>query len=120
MQNIDTLNESFYLALVSRIKLLADLDIAEKRLPQDGKFSTRLGLTLLDVRISTIPTVKGEDVVIRLLYREKLSFGLKTLGQKEDHYSLLLDMATKPYGMILVTCPTPRARQRRSIRSLPI
>lgn len=106
LQTIDTVNESFYLALVSRIKLLSNLDIAEKRLPQDGKFSIRLGLILLDLRISTIPTVKGEDVVIRLLYREKLSFGMKTLGQKEDHYSLFIEMALKPYGMILVTGPT--------------
>lgn len=106
LQEIDSVAESFYLALVSRIKLLSSLDIAEKRLPQDGKFSTRIGASIIDIRTSTIPTATGEDVVIRLLYRGRLSFDLRTLGLKEDHASLVKNMIPRPYGMILVTGPT--------------
>jgi type II secretory ATPase GspE/PulE/Tfp pilus assembly ATPase PilB-like protein len=106
LHDIDSVAESFYLALVSRIKLLSGLDIAEKRLPQDGKFSTRIGSALIDIRTSTIPTAKGEDVVIRLLYRGMLSFDLRNLGLMDDHYNLLKRTISRPYGMILVTGPT--------------
>lgn len=103
---IDELKEGFYLALVSRIKLLSSLDIAERRLPQDGKFSTRVGSTIIDVRTSTIPSIKGEDVVIRLLYRSKLSFDIKSLGIMNDHLEILLNSIQKTYGMVLITGPT--------------
>ena len=106
LHEMDEIDESFYLALTSRIKLLSGLDIAEKRLPQDGKFSVRIGSSPIDIRTSTIPTVKGEDVVIRLLYRGKLSFELDKLGIKKDHYDILVDLIKRPYGMILVTGPT--------------
>ncbi|MDI6889835.1 MAG: GspE/PulE family protein [Thermodesulfovibrionales bacterium] len=106
LHDIDSLKEEFYLALVSRIKLLSGLDIAERRLPQDGKFTTKIGSTFLDLRISTIPILKGEDVVIRLLYRGRLSFDLRHLGQMDDHYTIIRNMISKPYGMILVTGPT--------------
>ncbi len=106
LHDTDSIPEEFYLALVSRVKLLSSLNIAEKRLPQDGKLSTRVSSTILDIRISTLPTVGGEDVVMRLLYRERLHFDLRSLGQKEDHYRMAGDMLSKPYGMILVTGPT--------------
>ncbi|PMP93193.1 MAG: general secretion pathway protein GspE, partial [Hydrogenobaculum sp.] len=106
LHEMDEIDEGFYLALTSRIKLLSGLDIAEKRLPQDGKFSVRIGSSPIDIRTSTIPTVKGEDVVIRLLYRGKLSFELDKLGIKKDHYDILVDLIKRPYGMILVTGPT--------------
>ncbi len=106
LHEMDEIDENFYLALTSRIKLLSGLDIAEKRLPQDGKFSVRIGSSPIDIRTSTIPTVKGEDVVIRLLYRGKLSFELDKLGIKKDHYDILVDLIKRPYGMILVTGPT--------------
>ena len=102
----DVLEEQFYLAAVSRVKLLAGLDIAEKRLPQDGKFSTRLASHLLDIRVSTIPTVTGEGVVLRLLYREKLSFDLEHLGMEADHRRVITDLIRRPHGMLLVTGPT--------------
>jgi len=102
----DVLEEKFYLAAVSRIKLLASLDIAEKRLPQDGKFSTRISSHLLDIRVSTIPTISGEGVVLRLLYREKLSFDLENLGMEEDHRDLITELIRRPHGMLLVTGPT--------------
>lgn len=102
----DTLEEQFYLAAVSRIKLLASLDIAEKRLPQDGKFSTRVASNPLDIRVSTIPTVTGEGVVMRLLYREKVSFDLEHLGVESDHRKTILELIERPHGMLLVTGPT--------------
>jgi len=106
LHEMDEVDENFYLALTSRIKLLSGLDIAEKRLPQDGKFSVRVGSSPIDIRTSTIPTVKGEDVVIRLLYRGRLTFELDKLGIKKDHYDVLVDLIKRPYGMILVTGPT--------------
>lgn len=102
----DVLEEQFYLAAVSRVKLLAGLDIAEKRLPQDGKFSTRIAAHHLDIRVSTIPTVTGEGAVLRLLYREKLSFDLEHLGMEADHRQVVMDIIRRPHGMLLVTGPT--------------
>lgn len=106
LHEVDTLERSLYLAVVSRIKLLAGLDIAEKRLPQDGKIALRIASAFLDLRVSTIPVVDGESVVIRLLYKERLSFDISTLGLEEDHRKLLLSLANQPYGMILITGPT--------------
>lgn len=106
LHEVDTLERSLYLAVVSRIKLLAGLDIAEKRLPQDGKIALRIASAFLDLRVSTIPVVDGESVVIRLLYKERLSFDISSLGLEEDHRELLLSLTSQPYGMILITGPT--------------
>ena len=106
LHDIDTLEEAFYLATVSRIKLLAELDIAEKRLPQDGKFTTRIASLFLDIRVSTLPTINGEGVVLRLLYREKVSLDLDYLGLDADHKAVAVELISHPYGMILVTGPT--------------
>ncbi|MBF0564998.1 MAG: Flp pilus assembly complex ATPase component TadA [Nitrospirae bacterium] len=102
----DTVNEKIYLAVVSRIKLLAGLDIAEKRLPQDGKFSTKIASTLIDVRVSSIPFAVGEGIVMRLLYRERLSFDITKLGIEADMAPLITDLVRMPYGIVLVTGPT--------------
>ncbi len=106
LQDIDVLDEQFFLATVSRIKLLAGLDIAEKRLPQDGKFTTKIASLFLDIRVSTMPTVSGGGVVMRLLYREKVSFDLETLGLDADHKELVINLISRSYGMLLVTGPT--------------
>lgn len=106
LHDIDFLKEAFYLAVVSRIKLLAELDIAEKRLPQDGKFATRIASLFLDIRVSTLPTATGEGVVLRLLYREKVSLDLDYLGLAPDHKALASRMISNAYGMLLVTGPT--------------
>lgn len=106
LHEFETLEKNFYLALVSRIKLLAGLDIAEKRLPQDGKIATRIASRFLDIRVSTIPMIKGESVVMRLLYKESASFSISKLGLESDHQELLLKFISKPYGMILITGPT--------------
>lgn len=106
LHDMDFLEEPFYLATVSRVKLLAGLDIAEKRLPQDGKFSTKVASIFLDIRVSTIPTVRGEGVVLRLLYRERLIFDIQHLGLEVDHAEVVGRLVSHPYGMLLVTGPT--------------
>jgi general secretion pathway protein E len=106
LNDMDIIEESFYWALVSRIKLLASLDIAEKRLPQDGKFSTKIASLLIDIRVSTIPMISGEGVVMRLLFREKILFDLEHLGLEADHKKLLTHMIHQSYGILLVTGPT--------------
>jgi type II secretory ATPase GspE/PulE/Tfp pilus assembly ATPase PilB-like protein len=106
LHDIEFLDENFARAVISRIKLLSNLNIAERRLPQDGKFSTRVASIVLDIRVSTIPMVHGEGVVMRLLYRERLSFDIKALGMEKDHYDLALKLISYPYGILLVTGPT--------------
>ncbi|HIJ59510.1 MAG TPA: Flp pilus assembly complex ATPase component TadA [Nitrospirae bacterium] len=106
LHDMETVEESFYLATVSRIKLLSGLDIAEKRLPQDGKFTIKVASLLLDIRVSTIPMVKSESVVLRLLHRERLSFDIMQLGLEEDHADISLGLISRSYGILLVTGPT--------------
>ena len=106
LHDMDVLDETFYLATVSRVKLLSGLDIAEKRLPQDGKFSTKIASVFLDIRVSTIPTVRGEGVVMRLLYRERLTFDIKNLGIESDYEEMVVKLISNPNGILLVTGPT--------------
>jgi general secretion pathway protein E len=93
-------------AVISRIKLLAELDIAERRRPQDGRIRVRLKERELDLRISTVPTVYGESVVLRLLERDGGAIPLDTLGLSADLLFTMQRLAQKPHGMILVTGPT--------------
>ncbi len=92
-------------AIVSRIKVMAQLDIAERRLPQDGRIKVRLDRQELDLRISILPSSFGESVVIRVLSSAML-FSLEQLGLSGDHLPLLLDLIQKPHGIIFVTGPT--------------
>ncbi len=93
-------------AVVSRVKLLAELDIAEHRRPQDGRIRVRLHARELDLRVSTVPTAFGESVVLRLLERGSGAIGLETLGLSPALLVTMQDLARKPHGMILVTGPT--------------
>jgi general secretion pathway protein E len=93
-------------AVVSRVKLLAELDIAERRRPQDGRIRVRLHERELDLRVSTVPTVFGESVVLRLLERGSGAIGLETLGLSPTLLRSMQQLACKPHGMILVTGPT--------------
>lgn len=106
LHDMDLLDDTFSLAVVSRIKLLSGLDIAEKRLPLDGKFTTRIASAVLDIRVSTIPMITGEGVVLRLLYRERLTFDIGKTGIEADHAEVLSELISRPYGMLLVTGPT--------------
>ncbi len=92
--------------VVSRLKLMAKLNIAEHRLPQDGRIRFRVGGEDLDIRVSVLPTVHGEAVVLRLLTREGELLSLENLGLEDDHFSLLLELISRPNGIILVTGPT--------------
>lgn len=106
LHDIDTLEEAFYLATVSRIKLLSGLDIAENRLPQDGKFTTKIASHVLDIRVSTMPTIGGGGVVLRLLYRGEISYDLEYLGLEADHEEIIQKLISRTYGILLVTGPT--------------
>jgi general secretion pathway protein E len=92
--------------LVSRIKVMAKLDIAEKRLPQDGRISLRVAGRAVDVRVSTIPTGQGERVVLRLLDKQAGRLDLGHLGMAEDTHTGMDHIIHKPHGIILVTGPT--------------
>lgn len=92
--------------LVSRIKVMARLDIAEKRLPQDGRISLRLAGRPVDVRVSTLPTAHGERVVMRLLDKQAGRLQLGSLGMSDDTLSDLQELIHQPHGIILVTGPT--------------
>ncbi|MGO0123287.1 GspE/PulE family protein [Desulfothermobacter acidiphilus] len=94
-------------ALVARIKIMADMDIAERRLPQDGRILTRAGGKELDLRVSTFPTVFGEKVVIRLLDKEQLKgFTLENLGFSPQNLAVFKSFLQSSYGMVLLTGPT--------------
>lgn len=93
-------------AIASRIKLLGGLNIAESRLPQDGRTNVRLGKMELDMRISTIPILTGESIVLRLLNAESVTFDLKTLGMSQTHLSQFERLIRIPHGIILVVGPT--------------
>ncbi|MDB6063736.1 MAG: ral secretion pathway protein GspE [Verrucomicrobiaceae bacterium] len=92
--------------LVSRIKVMARLDIAEKRLPQDGRISLRIGNREVDVRVSTIPTRHGERVVMRLLEKNTDRIDLSVLGMSDTDLVTLRQLITRPHGVVLVTGPT--------------
>ena len=92
--------------LVSRIKVMAKLDIAEKRIPQDGRISLRIGGRAVDVRVSTMPASHGERVVLRLLDKNAVKLDLSTLGMTKKNHVLLQGLLHKPHGIILVTGPT--------------
>jgi len=95
-----------YPPLASRLKLLANLDIAERRKPQDGRFSTTVGAKEFDFRISTLPTLYGESIVMRILDKQKALMRLEDAGMDSISYQKLLKGLQTPYGIILVTGPT--------------
>ncbi len=98
--------KEIYPPLASRLKLLANLDIAEKRKPQDGRFSTTVGAREYDFRISTLPILYGESIVMRVLDKEKALVRLEDAGMDSVSYQKLLKGLSAPYGIILVTGPT--------------
>jgi general secretion pathway protein E len=97
---------ALHAALVSRLKIMASLDIAEKRLPQDGRIALKLGDKQVDVRVSTLPTGTGERVVLRLLDKDSARLDLTTLGMRDDTLSSVDRLIREPHGILLVTGPT--------------
>ncbi|MEJ6002185.1 GspE/PulE family protein [Paucibacter soli] len=97
---------SRYPAISSRIKLVSQLDIAERRLPQDGRTSIRVAGMDMDVRVSSIPAVHGESIVMRLLPKKRADLALERLGMADDHLAMFRDWLAWPNGLVLVTGPT--------------
>ena len=92
--------------IVSRIKIMAKLDIAEKRLPQDGRITLRIGGRAVDVRVSTMPTSHGERIVLRLLDKQTARLDLAELGMEKNSLQIMQQLIAIPHGIILVTGPT--------------
>ncbi|MFM8467978.1 MAG: type II secretion system ATPase GspE [Oxalobacteraceae bacterium] len=98
--------KGLHAALISRIKIMSQLDIAEKRLPQDGRITLRVGGKPVDVRVSTLPTGHGERAVLRLLDKEGGRLDLRTLGMSEQDRQRFEGLIAQPHGIVLVTGPT--------------
>jgi len=96
----------FQAAIVSRIKIMAGMDIAERYVPQDGHIRITLPEARVDIRVSTIPTIHGESVVMRLLNKSAMLLGLEDLGLEEETYERFYRLIHRPYGIILVCGPT--------------
>jgi general secretion pathway protein E len=99
-------NKALHAALISRLKIMAELDIAEKRLPQDGRISLRIGGRAIDVRVSTLPSAHGERAVLRLLDKTESKFTLEGLGMSGDVLQRFERLIQQPHGIVLVTGPT--------------
>jgi general secretion pathway protein E len=99
-------NRALHAALISRLKIMAELDIAERRMPQDGRISLRIGTRAVDVRVSTIPSAHGERAVLRLLDKSEGQLSLESLGMQGDVLAHLGHLLQQPHGIILVTGPT--------------
>ena len=106
-------------AIVSRIKIMADLDISERRLPQDGKIKVSIGGRAIDLRISTLPTNHGEKVVIRVLDSESITRGLEQLGMERDVMTGFGGQIAMPHGILLVTGPTGSGKSTTLYSALP-
>ena len=99
-------NRALHAALISRLKIMALLDIAEKRLPQDGRISLRLGQRAIDVRVSTLPSAHGERAVLRLLDKSGARLSLESIGMQGPALERFEKLIAQPHGIVLVTGPT--------------
>ncbi len=106
LHEIDKLSKKVQPAITSRIKLIANMNIAESRIPQDGRILIQEEDENLDIRVSSVPTIFGESIVLRLLSKEKSLLNLEVLGMNNDHLKIFKQLIRKPYGLILVTGPT--------------
>jgi general secretion pathway protein E len=106
LHDVLTVPTSTYQSVVSRIKVMSNLNVAEKRIPQDGRIRVRIGNKDLDIRVSVVPTVFGERVVLRLLDRTGSLLTLEQIGLEGEDEEKVKTLAKKPYGIVLVTGPT--------------
>lgn len=106
LHDVDEEDRAFQPAILSRVKVMANLDIAEKRLPQDGRIGLRIAGQDVDIRVSTVPTRYGERIVLRLLDKSKMVYDLDTLGLNEGNIKIINKIIRKSHGIILITGPT--------------
>ncbi|MBI5746745.1 MAG: type II secretion system ATPase GspE, partial [Nitrospirae bacterium] len=106
LHEVMSIPKHLHAGVISRIKIMADLDISEKRVPQDGRIQMRIGEKDIDLRISTLPTIFGEKIVMRLLDKSGIKLGLGEIGFSSDTFKRFSGMIRRPYGLILVTGPT--------------
>ncbi len=106
LHDMDAPPRAMTAAVISRIKLMAKLNIAERRLPQDGRIKIRLVGREIDLRVSSLPTLYGESVVMRILDRSSISVDLTTMGMPEDTLDAFIHLVSQPHGLLLVTGPT--------------
>jgi type IV pilus assembly protein PilB len=107
-------------AVTSRFKIMAGLDIAEKRLPQDGRIMMKVGSKDIDFRVSTCPTIHGENIVLRILDKTGLVLGLESLGFPKNTLGLFKELISSPYGIVLVTGPTGSGKTTTLYSSLQL
>jgi len=118
LHEVSTIPLNAYPQVVSRIKIISKLNVAEKRLPQDGRIKVKIGEKKLDMRVSTLPTVFGERVVIRLLDRSDTLLTLEELGFEPDDLEKYERIIRKPHGLVLVTGPTGSGKSTTLYASL--
>ena len=106
LHEIDTVPRAVQNALISRLKIMSNVDITERRVPQNGRITVDLASRKVDLRVATLPTVWGEKIVLRVLDTGGIDLDLKKLGFTDDNYSRFEGSFTKPHGMLLVTGPT--------------
>ena len=92
--------------IISRLKVMANLDIAERRLPQDGRIAVKVGGRDIDIRVSIIPSIYGEGIVMRILDKTSMKFSLRGLGMAPSNYEMFSNLIHLPHGLILITGPT--------------
>ena len=106
LQQMPAPSKKYYPAIVSRIKIMSDLDISERRLPQDGKCRIKISDQKIDIRVSIIPTIWGEKIVLRVLAKNVFGLDIERVGFTPQELTFFKEAITAPYGMILVTGPT--------------
>lgn len=106
LQKIDELSTQLYPAMLARYKIMSELNIAERRIPQDGKISLDVEGASYDFRVSTVPTIHGEKIVIRIYSKSFSSNDISSLGFSDKQKDLIMSMITRPHGIILLTGPT--------------
>lgn len=118
LHEVEKLPKKFQAPVISRIKIISDMDIAERRVPQDGRIKMIIKGNTYDFRVSTLPGVFGEKVVLRILGRSEISLSLESLGFSEENYKKYVKMLKTPYGIILVTGPTGSGKSTTLYASL--
>lgn len=106
LHEIVAINKSLHLPVISRLKILSNMNIAEKRVPQDGRFKIKANFKSVDFRVSTLPTYYGEKAVLRILDRSNVVLDLKSIGMDNYNLEIFNEIISKPYGIILISGPT--------------